>query len=157
MRHFSVFPDFPFRNSAPGAIRDTGTRAISSQIPGFPDFPDSETLPPKPCGCAMVDPAGYLEAMRGKGVYFFAQAGHLYWHAPAQLSPEVASHGKAIKAELLALVSDETQEALCTLADPEEAEYLQEERAGVLEFEGGLIRLEAELRAGVDRNKMEAA
>ena len=54
-------------------------------------------------------------------------------------------------------MSDEALEALCSGADPEEAGYLREERAAILELEGGLCRLEAELRAGLNRKKVEAA
>lgn len=105
----------------------------------------------------MSKPGEFLAFMRVKGVYFFAHGGRLYWHAPAQLPPEDAAQAQPLKAELLALVADEALEALCALADPEEAAYLREERAAILEFDGGLSRLEAELRAGMNRNRVEAA
>ena len=105
----------------------------------------------------MAEPREFLAFMRVKGVFFFAYGGRLYWHAPGQLPPEDAAQAKALKAELLALVSDEALEALCSGADPEDAGYLREERAAILEMEGGLCRLEAELRAGMNRNRAEAA
>ncbi len=105
----------------------------------------------------MAEPREFLAFMRVKGVFFFAYGGRLYWHAPGQLPPEDAAQAQALKAELLALVSDEALETLCSGADAEEAEYLREERAAILEFDGGLSRLETELRAGMNRNKVEAA
>jgi len=36
---------------------------------------------------------------------------------------------------------------------PEEAEYLREERAAILEYEAGLDREEAERRAGLSRDR----
>lgn len=91
----------------------------------------------------------FLESMRARGVYFFAQGGRLHWFAPSQLSPDDVARAGALKAELIALVEDTTLEALCPGVDPEEAAYLREERAGVLEHEAGLGRVEAELRAGM--------
>jgi hypothetical protein len=105
----------------------------------------------------MAESVEYLAFMRVKGVYFFAYGGRLYWHAPAQLTPEDAAQAQALKAELLALVADEALETLCALAAPKDAAFLREERAGILEFEGDMSRLEAELRAGMNRNRVEAA
>ena len=77
------------------------------------------------------------------------------------VAPIVVDTGSDIKhpqkEQLIALVADETLEALCALADPEKAAFLREERAAILEVEGGLCRLEADLRAGVNRSKGEAA
>jgi len=92
---------------------------------------------------------GFLESMRARGVYFFAQGGRLQWFAPSQLPPGDVARAGVIKAELIALVEDATLEALCSGADPEEAAYLREERAAILEHEGGMCCMEAELRAGV--------
>lgn len=105
----------------------------------------------------MSKPSEFLAFMGVKGVYFFAYKGRLYWHAPTQLPPEDAAQAQALKVELLALVADRALEALCALADPVEAAQLREERAAIMEFDGGLSRLESELRAGVSRNKVEAA
>lgn len=105
----------------------------------------------------MAEPGEYLAFMRVKGVYFFAYGGRLYWHAPAQLPPEDAAQAQARKAELLALLADEALEALCAAADPQEAAFLRGERAAILEIDGGLCRLEAELRAGMNRTRVEAA
>jgi hypothetical protein len=58
---------------------------------------------------------------------------------------------------LVALVADMTLDALCARADPEEAAYLREERAGILEHDGGLCRLEAELRAGINHQMEKSA
>ncbi len=44
---------------------------------------------------------------------------------------------------------DPTLEALCAGLPPEDALDLREERAGILEYEAGLSRTEAELRAGL--------
>ena len=44
---------------------------------------------------------------------------------------------------------EHTLEALCAGLLPEDAGALREERAGILEFEAGLSREEAELRAGL--------
>jgi len=90
-----------------------------------------------------------MESMRARGVYFFAMGGRLQWFAPSQLSPADLARAGALKAELIALVEDTTLEALCPGADPDEAAYLREERAGILEHDAGLCRLEAELRAGM--------
>jgi hypothetical protein len=49
---------------------------------------------------------------------------------------------------MLALAGwDSELEALCARADPLEAQYLRHERSGILEFQGGLTREEAERRA----------
>lgn len=40
---------------------------------------------------------------------------------------------------------------------PKDAEHLREERTAILEIDGGLSRLEAELRTGMNRTKTEAA
>ena len=95
---------------------------------------------------------GFLESMRARGVDFFAQGGRLQWSAPSRLSPSDLARAGASKAELLALVADTGLEARCAGADPIEAAYLREERAGIFEHYGGLCRMEAELRAGM---KME--
>lgn len=42
---------------------------------------------------------------------------------------------------------DPTLEGLCEMADSPEAQYLRQERAGILEFQGGFTRQEAERRA----------
>ncbi len=97
---------------------------------------------------------GFLESMRAGEVHFFAQGECLRWFAPSQLSPGDLAQARAFKAELLALVADAELEARCAGADPEEAAYLREERAGILEHDGGLARTEAELRAGLS-NLME--
>lgn len=97
---------------------------------------------------------GFLESMRAGEVYFFAQGGRLRWFAPSRLSPGDLAQAGAFKAELLPLVADAELEARCAGADPEEAAYLREERAGILEHDGGLARTEAELRAGLS-NLME--
>jgi len=91
----------------------------------------------------------FLESMRARGVYFFAQGGRLQWFAPSQLLPDDVTRAGALKTELKALVEDVTLEALCSGADPEEAAYIREERAAILEHDGGLCRMEAELWAGV--------
>ena len=39
---------------------------------------------------------------------------------------------------------DPTLEALCEQADSSEAQYLRQERAGILEYQGGFTRKEAE-------------
>lgn len=98
-----------------------------------------------------MTPGNFLESMRVRGVYFFAQGGRLQWFAPSQLSPGDLAQAGALKAELLALVEDSELEARCCGADPEEAAYLREERAGILEHEAGLCRMEAELRAGMKK------
>ena len=90
-------------------------------------------------------------------VFFYAQGGRLLWHSAAQLAGADLAQASALKPELIALVSDETLEAQCAGADPEEAEHLRQERAGILEFEGGLCRLEAELRAGLNQAQVKAA
>jgi hypothetical protein len=90
----------------------------------------------------------FLDYMRTRGVYFFAQGGRLQWYAPSQLSPSDLAQAGALKAELIALVADLALDALCARADPQEAAGLREERAAILEHEGGLCCTEAELRAG---------
>ena len=97
----------------------------------------------------MGETAEYLATMRLRGVWFYAKGGRLLWRAPSQLSLDDLAQAKARRAELLCLVSDDELEARCAGADPEEAEYLREERAAILEMEGGLCRTEAELRAGL--------
>jgi len=97
---------------------------------------------------------GFLESMRGRGVYFFARGVRLQWFAPFQLSSRDLAQAQGFKAELLVLVADSELEARCAGADPKEAAYLREERAGILEHDGGICRMEAELRAGLP-NLME--
>ena len=43
-----------------------------------------------------------------------------------------------------------TLEAICLNLSPEDADDLRQERAGILEFEGGLTRAEAGRRARID-------
>lgn len=92
---------------------------------------------------------GFLASMRARGVYFFSMGGRLRWYAPSQLSPGDLAQAGGLKAELLALVADPELEAQAAGADPEEAAYLREERAGILEHDAGLNRSEAELRARI--------
>jgi len=98
---------------------------------------------------------GFLESMRARGVFFFATGGRLRWFAPSQLSQRDLAQAQTYKAELLALVVDAELEARCGEADPEEAAYLREEQAGILEHDGCLCRMEAELRAGINRIHLE--
>ncbi|WLT31125.1 hypothetical protein [Geothrix sp. PMB-07] len=106
-----------------------------------------------------MDEAREFHASMGlQRVFFFAEEGRLFWHAPSQLRPEDLARALIFKAELIHLVEDEALEALCAAVDPEEAADIREERAAVLEFEGGLSRMEAELRAGlITRTQTEAA
>ena len=99
----------------------------------------------------MAEAREFLATMRLREVFFYAQGGRLFWHAPSPLAGADLAQALALKPELLALVSDDAMEALCAGADPEDADYLRQERAAILEFEGGLCRLEAELRAGLNR------
>lgn len=81
---------------------------------------------------------------------FFAEGGRLRWFAPAIPSTFDLAEAARLKPDLLALVEDSALEARCALVDPLEAAYLREERAGVLEHEAGLCRVEAEIRAGLE-------
>ena len=91
----------------------------------------------------------FLVSMRTRGVLFFAVGGCLHWQAPFPLPPDDMAQARALKADLLTLVEDLELEARCAGTDPEEAAYLRKERAGVLEYEAGFSREEAELRAGM--------
>jgi len=99
----------------------------------------------------------FQESMRRREVFFLAAGGRLYWRAPLPLTTEDLAQARALKADLVALVEDSELEARCTGADPEEAAYLREERAGVMEHDGGLSRHEAELRAGLHPLHLEVA
>ena len=96
----------------------------------------------------MGEASEFLASMRIREVFFYSQGGRLFWQGPSQLSADDLARAKGLKAELLSRVSDEALETLCAGADPEEAEYLRQERASIMEIEGGLCRVEAELRAG---------
>ena len=100
---------------------------------------------------------GFLASMRARGVYFFSMGGRLRWYSPSRLSPGDLAQAQSLKAKLLALVADAELEARCAGADPEEAVYLREERAGILEYEAGLRRIEADLREGMPFRMEESA
>lgn len=91
----------------------------------------------------------FIEAMRLRGVCFFAQGGRLLWFAPSRPAAAALAQASALKLELLSLVEEPMLERLCAMADPEEAAYLREERAAILEHEAGMSRKEAECRAGL--------
>lgn len=62
---------------------------------------------------------------------------------PLDLILEGTKGTKRTRLEQARPLWDRTLEARCAAADPEEARYLREERAGILEFEGGMSRGEA--------------
>lgn len=92
---------------------------------------------------------GFLDSMRYRGVCFFLQGGRLCWLAPSLLSLDEMAQARAIKAELVALLEYTELEARCAGTDLDDAKYLREERAAILEFEGNFHRAEAEMRAGL--------
>lgn len=96
-----------------------------------------------------MTPGAFLASMRAKGALFFVREGRLRWFAPSTPAPEDLARAQTLKAELLALIGDPELETRCAGADSEEAAYLREERAAILEHEAGLSPVEAELRAGL--------
>jgi len=92
----------------------------------------------------------FIEIMRRHGLFFFLRDGRVGWYAPTQPTPEELGQAQAIKAELITFLQDPTLESICASSSAEEAIHLREERAGILEYDGGLASFEAELRAGIE-------
>jgi hypothetical protein len=148
------FPVFPvFRFDVPEKWMPANPHHHLSK-PGFPVFTGFVHTPPLRVGARMT-PRGFLETMRAKGICFFAQDGRLRWFASSSPNTDDLATARALKVELLGLLRDTTLEAQCAGVDPEEAEYLRQERAAILEHEAGLSSAEAELRAGLYQNTLE--
>jgi len=86
---------------------------------------------------------------RDMGVALSAEGGRLRCESAAPLTPELIATLKTWKEPLLAYLSDSNLSAQCVSASPEDALDLRQERAAILEHDGGLTRNEAERKAGL--------
>lgn len=86
---------------------------------------------------------------RAQGAILWALQGRIHYESPAPLSADLVELLKTWKAPIIALIEDPTLEAICSTLSPEDAHALREERAAIMEHEGGLHRAEAESRAGL--------
>jgi len=99
----------------------------------------------------MTHASEVVRYVRDLGVILWAVGGRLRYRSNGPLPSDLAELLKLWKEPILGSLTDLTLEALCIAADPEEARYLREERAAILEHLAGLPRVEAERRAGMVR------
>jgi len=86
---------------------------------------------------------------RSQGVILWAEGGRLRYRSSKPLPASLVGLLGAEKLSILAYLTDWTLEALCAGLALEDAQALREERAGILEFDGGIPREEAVRRAGI--------
>lgn len=86
---------------------------------------------------------------RGREVVLWADGGSLRYRSVGTLPPDLKALLVAWRVPLLDFLMDATLEAQAAAADAVEAEYLREERAGILEHQAGFTREEAERMAGL--------
>jgi len=86
---------------------------------------------------------------RSQGVILWSEGNHLRYRSATPLPASLVGLLRAEKQSLLAYLTDGTLEALCATLKPEDARVLREERAGIMEFDGGMSSDEAERRAGI--------
>ena len=102
--------------------------------------------------------AAVVAFTRGHGVSVWVHGGRLRYRSMGTLPPDVKALLVAWQGPLLDFLMDGTLEAGCAGADPIEAEYLRQERAGILEHEAGFTREETEARLGLaSSERAEAA
>ena len=99
--------------------------------------------------------AEVLRIARDRGVNLWAEEGRLQFKSTRPLSPDLVGLLKAWKHPLLCYLKDSTLGALCAGLPLEEAQELREERAAIMEYDGGMSREDAERLAGL--HPLEAA
>ena len=100
-----------------------------------------------------ADALTFLEEVAARGVEIRAEGGTLLFRPPSLLTDQDRQRARALKPQLLELLAQSAPDlvlmVLCDSMTLEDARYLREERAAILEHLAGLPRAEAERRAGL--------
>lgn len=90
-----------------------------------------------------------LAFLRGQGMAVWVDRDRLRYRSMGALPLDLRAILVAWRVPLLGFLMDTELEALCAGADPEDAAYLRQERAAILEHQAGLPRDQAERQAGL--------
>jgi hypothetical protein len=100
-----------------------------------------------------------LEAMAMRHIELRAEGKHILFRPAGLVSEEDRRQIRALKSQLMNLLApgalDLVLLAMCVTLPPEDAQDLRQERAAILEFEGGHTRVVAEHLAGLSGVKRQ--